>query len=323
MTMTALALMTDDELARFGKDPEAGYGCLRTDRGVLPLVALRVRAEVSGVVARTEVIQTFVNPTGSPIEATYIFPLPDRAAVNRFRMDVNGRVVEGIVDERAAAREDYDRAIAAGQRAAIAEEERPGVFTLRVGNLMPGERATITLSLVGPLPIDDGEATFQFPLVVAPRYIPGTALGGEQAGLGTAGDTDLVPDASRISPPRTVRLPGVPNPVQLALEVAFDRVPKAIASSLHAVGDDGRTIRVQPGESLDRDFILRWRTDEAELASTLVCADDADGRGGTFMLTCVPPSTLATAQKPRDVVIVIDRSGSMGGWKMVAARRGG
>ncbi|HEY1547389.1 MAG TPA: VIT domain-containing protein [Kofleriaceae bacterium] len=317
--MTALALMTDDELTTFGRDPEAGYGCLRSERGVLPLVALRVRADVTGVVARTEVTQTFANTASTPIEATYIFPLPDRAAVHRFRMEVNGRVVEGIVDERGAARADYDRAIAAGQRAAIAEEERPGVFTLRVGNLMPGERATIALSLVGPLPIDDGEVTFQFPLVVAPRYIPGNLLGGEQAGLGSAGDTDLVPDASRISAP--VRLPGMPNPVELALEVAFDRVPKAIASSLHAVSDDGRTIRVQPGERLDRDFILRWRVDEAELASSLVCADDADGKAGTFMLTLVPPSTRATAQKPRDVVIVIDRSGSMGGWKMVAARR--
>ncbi|HEX4451164.1 MAG TPA: VIT domain-containing protein [Kofleriaceae bacterium] len=331
MTTTALALMTDDELASFARDPEAGYGCLRSERGVLPLVALHVRAEVSGVVAATSVTQTFANTTGFAIEATYIFPLPDRAAVRRFRMEVNGRLVEGIVEERGAARDGYDRAIAAGQRAAIAEEERPGVFTLRVGNLMPGERATIELSLVGPLPIDDGEVTFQFPLVVAPRYIPGNELGGEQAGLGVAGDTDLVPDASRISPP--VRLPGMRNPVQLELEVAFERAPKGIASSLHAVSDDGRTIRVQPhpggrsgaqpgsNDRLDRDFILRWRIDEAELASSLVCADDADGRAGTFMLTLVPPSTRATAQKPRDVVIVIDRSGSMGGWKMVAARR--
>src|SRR6185503_18987179 len=147
------------------------------------------------------------------------------------------------VDERGAARAEYDQAIAAGHRAAIAEEERPGVFTLRVGNLMPNERATVTLSLVGPLPIDDGEVTFRFPLVVAPRYIPGAALGGEQAGLGDAGDTDLVPDASRITPP--VRLPGMPNPVQLAIEVAFDRVPSGIASSLHAIADDGRSVRVQ------------------------------------------------------------------------------
>src|SRR5262249_60760851 len=136
--------------------------------------------------------------TGVGIAATYILPLPDRAAVHRFRMEVAGRVVEGVVEERGAAREQYDQAIAAGHRAAITEEERAGVFTLRVGNLMPGEAATVRLSLVGPLPVDDGEVTFRFPLVVAPRYMPGRAVGGEQAGLGAALDTSLVPDAPRL-----------------------------------------------------------------------------------------------------------------------------
>src|SRR5207245_8795773 len=106
-----------------------------------------------------------------------------------------------------------------GHRAAIAEEERPGVFTLRVGNLPPGESATVRLTLSGPLPFVDGEATYRFPLVVAPRYIPGVPLPGPSVGDGTAPDTDAVPDASRISPP--VLLPGFPNPVRLSLSVEF------------------------------------------------------------------------------------------------------
>jgi len=323
MTAMPMMLMTDEEVARFGRDDNAGFGALETARGLLPLVAMEVDARVAGVIASIEVAQTFVNTTGGAIEATYIFPLPDRAAVHRFRMEVGGRVIDGVVEERGAAREQYDAAIAHGHRAAITEEERSGVFTLRVGNLMPGDRATVHLSLVGPLPIDDGEVTLRFPLVVAPRYIPGAQLGGDQAGLGTSGDTALVPDASRISPP--VLLPGCPNPVRLGLRVLLsDHDLRDVASSLHAVTTskrDGLAIEVQPGERLDRDFLLRWRIDGAALTSTLTCADDADGRGGTFMLTLVPPSTLAVAAKPRDVVIVIDRSGSMGGWKMVAARR--
>ncbi len=323
MTAWPMVLMTDEEVAGFGKLDEAGFGCLRTERGCLPLAALDVDARVAGIVASIDVAQTFVNTMGVPIEATYIFPLPDRAAVHRFRMEVAGRVIEGVVDERGAAREQYDDAIAKGHRAAITEEERPGVFTLRVGNLMPGEAATVHLSLVGPLPVDDGEVTFRFPLVVAPRYMPGAPLGGEQAGLGAAGDTSLVPDASRISPP--VRLPGLANPVRLGLRVAIeDAVAHQVASSLHAVTSvhrDAKVIEVQPGEKLDRDFILRWRLDGGELTSSLRCIDDADGQGGTFMVTLVPPSTVAVAGKPRDVVFVLDRSGSMQGWKMVAARR--
>src|SRR5262245_36674782 len=271
MTGLPMALMTDEEGASYGRNPEAGFGALSTARGLLPLVAMEVEARVAGVVATTEVAQVFVNTTGLAIEATYIFPLPDRAAVHRFKMEVAGRVIDGVIDERGAAREQYDQAIAAGHRAAITEEERPGVFTLRVGNLMPGEIATVRLTLVGPLPVDDGEVTFRFPLVVAPRYIPGIGIGGDQAGLGRALDTDLVPDASRISPP--VRLPGCPNPVRLGLRVALaDGALRDVASSLHAVTvakRDAQVVEVVPGERLDRDFILRWRIDGSELTSGL------------------------------------------------------
>src|SRR4029079_19656968 len=118
--------------------------------GHLPLTAMAVEARVCGLVAEVELAQTFENTLAEPIEATYIFPLPDRAAATRFRMEVAGRVVEGVIEERGKAREQYEEAIAAGHRAAITEEDRAGVFTLRVGNLMPGDVAVIRLTLVGP-----------------------------------------------------------------------------------------------------------------------------------------------------------------------------
>src|SRR5262249_27375941 len=159
---TPLSLLTDDEVSRAARaDEEAGFGSLSTAKGHLPLRALDVRAQVA-------LSQTFVNPHAEPLEATYIFPLPDRAAVTSFWMRVAGRVVEGVLKERGAARRDYDQALRTGHRASIAEEERPGVFTLRVGNLMPGEAATVHLTLSGPLAYDFGEVTFRFPLVVAP-----------------------------------------------------------------------------------------------------------------------------------------------------------
>src|SRR5206468_1328853 len=147
-------------------------------------------------------------------------PLPDRAAVTGMRMEAADRVVEGVLKERGQAREDYEAALAAGQRAALAEEDRPDVFTMSVGNILPGERVTVRLTLSQPLPYEDGEATLRFPLVVAPRYIPGTPLDGPSVGAGTGPDTDAVPDASRITPP--VLLPGFPNPVRLTLAVDVD-----------------------------------------------------------------------------------------------------
>jgi Ca-activated chloride channel family protein len=323
-----LPLLTDEEVSHcIPRDEEPGFGSLATDRGHLPLQAMQVNAQIEGLVAHMTVCQTFVNTLEEPIEATYVFPLPDRMAVTYFRMEVGGRQIEGVLKERKAARQEYLAGLRQGHRAAITEEERPGVFTLRVGNLMPGEEAVVQLSLVGPIPYSNGEATFRFPLVVAPRYVPGKLLPGPSVGTGTARDTDVVPDASRLTPPTL--LPGYPNPVRLALTVdVHPCIPmRDFRSSLHTVlqaedGDGVWRIMLQAGERLNRDFILRFRVGEAAVRTALALLPDSDGsKDGTFALTVVPPEGSLQLQRPRDIVFILDRSGSMEGWKIVAARR--
>ncbi len=331
-------------------DRERGLGALFTERGNLPLDQVDVLATITGLSAKVDVAQHFRNSFEVPLEATYIFPLPDRAAVVAMRMETADGTVVARLQERAAARQAYDRAIEEGKRASIAEEERPGVFTLRVGNIPPGERVIVRLTLVQPLPYADGEAEFRFPLVVAPRYVPGTPLDGTPTGAGTSPDTDAVPDASRISPP--VLLPGSPDPVRLNFEVDLDPagLPLALVrSSLHALplGDSAAQgaparLRLQPGERLDRDVVLRFPYGSNDSGSpvgepghvgpitgldvgTDGSADGDDtgsgaGAASTFRLTLLPPHATATT-RPRELVLLIDRSGSMGGWKMVAARR--
>ncbi|MBI3830415.1 MAG: VWA domain-containing protein [Planctomycetes bacterium] len=349
--MTTVGALTQEELRKAAPPAgdEQGFGALSTDKGPLPLKALAVSGEVTGLQYRIRVKQTFVNTHAEPLEATYLFPLPDRAAVSRFTMTVGKREIEGVLKERAAARREYTQALQAGHRAAIAEEERPNVFSMRAGNILPNEHAIVELTLDGPLSLEGGEATFRFPLVVAPRYIPGTPLPGDQVGDGVAEDTDAVPDASRISPP--VLLPGFPNPVRLSIELDVDPAGlpfKDYRSSLHAVAGEGlgqgrMKLKLQPGERLDRDFILRFQLGSETVSTALNFTPDAKDKGeGTFTLTLVPPSaserqgaagrdarpteSSATAaspsvQRPRDILFVLDRSGSMEGWKMVAARR--
>jgi len=314
--------MEPAELGRIRILPDAGLGALHTDRGNLPLDRLDVRARISGLVARTTVTTEFVNAHDTALEATYVFPLPDRAAVTAMTMTAGGRTVEAELQERAAAREAYDRAIQAGQRASIAEEDRPDVFTMRVGNIPPGERVVVELSLTGPLPWEDGAATFRFPLVVAPRYVPGAPLPGTPVGDGQARDTDAVPDASRISPP--VLLPGFPNPLRLSIAVDIDTAGlplDEVRSSLHTVtGRDGR-LEIAPGERADRDFVLRLPY-EGDGSGAVFVPDAGDGaQGGAYQLVMLPPASRDGGEHPRDVVLLLDRSGSMGGWKMVAARR--
>lgn len=317
----SVAPMKPVEADRIGRTTgDAGLGALRTERGNLPLERLDVRAEVTGLVGRVVLTTGFVNTHDTALEATYVFPLPDRAAVTGMKMTAGDRTVEAELQERAQARQTYDDAIASGRRASIVEEERPDVFTMRVGNVPAGERVTVELSLVGPLVFEDGAATFRFPLVVAPRYVPGTPLPGPPVGDGHAEDTDVVPDASRISPP--VLLPGFPNPVRLSIGVEVDPAGLELGevrSSLHAVVTEGNTVSVRPGERVDRDFVLRlaYRGD----SSAVVCVPDADDSGeGTYQLTVLPPEPTSPV-RPRDVVLLLDRSGSMSGWKMVAARR--
>ena len=326
--MTApLPLLTEEEVhavIRDEADERRSFGSLACDHGQLPLKALDVDVRVIGTFAHTTVTQTFKNTAGVPVEATYIFPLPDRAAATRFSMIVAGRRVEGELQERGQARRSYDAAITAGKRASIAEEERPGTFTLRVGNLMPDEDATIILELTGPLPVVDGEVTYRFPLVVAPRYIPGTPLRGEQVGDGQQADTNAVPDASRISPP--VLLKGYPNPVRLGIRATIDPAGlplSQVRSALHAAWADEKNglleVKVGEGERLDRDFILRFRLGDNVMRTSARCSDK-HLESDAFLLTVLPPTT-STAKRPRDLVFVVDRSGSMSGWKMIAARR--
>ncbi|MEU4292948.1 VIT domain-containing protein [Kribbella sp. NPDC026596] len=323
--MTEITTLHPDELGRPTEDD--GLGTLRTERGNLPLERIDAHATITGLVARTVLTEDFRNPHDVALEATYVFPLPARAAVTGLRMEADGRTVEADLRERAEARATYDAALAAGQRASIAEEERPDVFTLRVGNILPGERVTIRLTMVGPLPYEDGEATYRLPLVVAPRYIPGEPLPGRSVGAGVVPDTDAVPDASRITPP--ILLPGFPNPVRLGIRADVDPGGLSlhgIRSSLHAISSavEGRvtSVAIEPGERVDRDFVLRlaYGEKEATASALTVEPDDSDAQEGTFELTVLPPLD-AEAPRPRDVVLVLDRSGSMSGWKMVAARR--
>src|SRR5207237_565214 len=151
-----------------------------------------------------------------------------------------------------------------------------------------------------PLPYQDGEATFSFPLVVAPRYIPGAPIAGAPVGDGVATDTDAVPDASRISPP--VLLPGFPNPVRLGITVDVDPAGLpfgGMKSSLHAISTEekgkGTRVTIQPDERLNRDFILRVALGENAVRTSLSLKPDTDKDGklskehGTFVLTVVPP----------------------------------
>src|SRR5262244_901031 len=175
-------------------------------RAECPLKHTDVKAEISGQLARVTVTQEFHNPFRDKIEAVYVFPLPQSAAVDDMTMIVGDHTVKGKIKRREEAQAIYEAAREAGQTASLLDQERPNIFTQSVANIAPGAEVKITISYVEFLKYEAGTYEFVFPMVVGPRYIPGQPIG-EQAsptgatnGGGWAPDTSQVPDASRITP---------------------------------------------------------------------------------------------------------------------------
>ena len=121
-----------------------------------PLQQTDVQIEISGFLARTTVVQHFSNPLPEKIEAVYVFPLPNRAAIDDMTLTVGDRVVKGKIKRREEARVLYEAARAKGHVAGLLDQERPNIFTQSVANIMPGEKVAVTISYVETLTYKDG-----------------------------------------------------------------------------------------------------------------------------------------------------------------------
>ncbi|MGD0014261.1 MAG: VIT and VWA domain-containing protein [Bryobacteraceae bacterium] len=292
-------------------------------RGLCPLKHTDVKAEISGFLARVTVTQEFTNPYQEKIEAVYTFPLPQNSAVDDMTMLVGTRTVRGVIKPREEARAVYEAARAAGHVASLLDQERPNIFTQSVANIMPGERVKITISYVETLKYEDGEYEFVFPMVVGPRYIPGQPTG--RQGGGWAPDTDRVPDASRITPPVTP--PGTRAGHDISLEVQLDAgVPlDGLACPTHEVdivrpGIHTAVVRLKDEATIpNKDFILRYDVAGRRIADAVLT--HRAQRGGFFTLILQPPDRIAPADlTPKELVFVLDTSGSMMGFPIEKAK---
>src|SRR5436305_784925 len=213
-------------------DPEKG-----AIAGACPLKHTDVKAEISGFLSRVVVTQEFENPFKDKIEAVYTFPLPQNAAVDDMMMTVGERIVRGKIMRREEARAVYDAAKAGGQVASLLDQERPNIFMQSVANILPGEQIKIKISYVETLKYADGSYEFVFPMVVGPRYVPGSVTFAPVSakGNGFAPNTDSVPDASRITPQPVPE--GMRVGHDISLDVTLDAgVPiDALSSKTHEV----------------------------------------------------------------------------------------
>jgi Ca-activated chloride channel homolog len=164
-----------------------------------------------------------------------VFPLPEDAAVDHLRLHVGDRVLEGVIRERAAAKTTYEQAKREGRRTGLVEQERPNIFTTSIANIAPGAAIAVEIEYQQTLRWDDGRYRLRFPMVVGPRYIPGTPIEAQNDGAGWGTNTDVVPDASRITPPVIHPSRGPINPVTLHVTLAPGAPLARLESPYHAI----------------------------------------------------------------------------------------
>jgi len=296
-------------------------------KAVCPLKHTDVKAEISGFLARAVVTQEFENPFKERIEAVYTFPLPENAAVDDMTMLVGDRTVRGKILRREEAQAVYEAAKTNGQTASLLNQERPNIFTQSVANILPGEQIRITISYVETLKYEDGSYEFVFPMVVGPRYIPGNATGAQpnSMGDGFAPDTDRVSDASRITPQP------VPEGMRVGHDVSIDLTLDAgvpidgLNSKTQEVDverpDDHRAhIRLKDQATIpNKDFIFRYDVAGQKISDALLTHSTANG--GFFTLILQPPERVTVEDvTPKELVFVLDTSGSMSGFPIEKAK---
>jgi Ca-activated chloride channel family protein len=294
-----------------------------------PLLFTDVKIAVSGMTARTTVTQRFANPTADWQEGVYVFPLPEKSAVDHLDLRIGERRVEGLIRERDEARAVYEQAKQEGRKATLVEQERPNMFTTSVAHIGPGEEIAVTIEYQEALRYDAGSYRLRFPMVVAPRYIPGLAAVSGDPGTGWSANTDAVPDALRITPPVAHPSPGFVNPVTIAVSLNPGFALSKIDSPYHRIdvvesADHRYEVALASGAvPANRDFELVFTPDVGAVPGAAVFAERKNGKIYA-LATLLPPASVAgrdALRSPREAVFIIDTSGSMEGTSIGQAKQ--
>lgn len=293
-------------------------------RIAFPLKHTEVQATVAGNLSRVEVTQSFENPFTTTLEAVYIFPLPDEAAVDDMLIRIGDRTIQGSIKKRQEAQEIYEQAKRQGRTAGLLEQERDNIFTQSLANIQPGEQIDVIIRYTDSLKFVGGDYEFVFPMVVGPRYIPGTRIEDSIVGGGSAPspltqnqDTDLVPDASHLNAP--ILPPGTRSRHDINVTVEIDAGVEIqdLRSPSHLIqierqGAIARVSLVEGDTIPNKDLILRYQVAGDRTQATVLT--EADERGGHFALYLIPALQYQPDQVvPKDVIFLIDTSGSQMG----------
>ncbi|MYH70949.1 MAG: VWA domain-containing protein, partial [Gammaproteobacteria bacterium] len=294
-----------------------------TENILLPLQHTAVDAAIAGHISTVRVTQQFANPFDTKIEAVYVFPLPQQAAVSEFLMVIGERTIRGILREKEEAEAIYRAARDQGYQASLLVQRRPNIFEQKVANIEPGKAIDVDITYFNTLAYRDGWYSFVFPTVVGPRFNPpghpdpvhALPRGGRMATPGAAGVRYLAPtERSGHDLGMTVRInAGVPiEDITSTHDITVDRDGPAAA-----------TVQLAQRTTIpNRDFVLDFRVAGEAVKSGLMTYQDPDTGEGFFSLMLIPPLARADiARRPMELVFVIDTSGSMQGRPLAQAKQ--
>lgn len=294
---------------------ESGSGALvriARDGNVIscPLKHTDIKAEISGPLAKVVLRQDFVNESNETIEAVYNFPLPVRAAVNAYEIHVNDRIVKGKIARREDAQKAYDEARRRGQTAALLNQQRPNVFQQSIANILPGAKVSVEIQYIEVVPYEAGTYEFVIPTVVGPRYFP----------------QSMASQSGTINPPIAAQRTRAGHDLSIQVKLGMGTPLGLVSSESHAITQKRfnqwfeQVNLTQANEIPNKDFILKYRVASRELVPSLMT--HRVDKDGYFSFVIDPPSvkSLQANIAPKELVFVIDTSGSMHGFPLDKAR---
>ncbi len=295
-----------------------------------PRLATDVDLDVNGPTARAVLTQAFENTTDKWVEALYVFPLPEDSAVYSLKMIVGNRVIIADIKEKQAARAIYEKARKEGKKASLVEQQRPNVFTNAVANIGPHEKIVVQIEYQQSVRLADGRFSLRVPLVVAPRYSPQDASPITQQADLKAGWGQSKQRSSREVSDKSISAPLMApgsdrtNPVTLKVNLNAGFPLDDVKSLYHAVKidkvtDAERRIVLDGDAAADRDFVLEWSAVASNMPSVGLFREHV-GQDDYVLAYVMPPAVATPRKAGREVVFVIDNSGSMGGTSIEQAR---
>jgi len=285
-----------------------------------PLLSQKADIDISGMTARTRLVQQFKNPGEQWIEAQYVFPLPDESSVDSLYMIVGERRIVGVIKEKEEARAIYQKAVDEGKKASLVVQKRPNIFVTSVANIGPGEEVTIELQYQQKVMLKDGVFSLRFPMAITPRYQPlseGSLQEFSSPPLSSFTESGWSADADEKSADILSMV------LNINLTSGFDT--GSLRSLYHGIIDDEKNgthrIKLDGSVKADRDFVLEWEPRSSKQIQAALFTEKIDNENFALIMLTPPTIKNETAVVARELIYILDISGSMAGKSIREAKK--